>query len=226
MRTFGIFNICALIASLIVVAISYILIPEQAWTIATIIAIAVFVLAVSFLFLAPSFIRSNESNNAATFAAIGPVSVIAGFMLILSAGAVVLSLINLNKLAIALDIFTVGIFLISLLSLRASMRVVRQVQANVPHSRHIEWRNNIQVIRATASAKNARILDSLSEKLRYLASDIPGGTPHDHDIEQAIQNLSLQLGKDPENFIENQIKQIDMLLAKREVFLHSARNKV
>ncbi|MCM1512212.1 MAG: hypothetical protein NC112_03755 [Oxalobacter formigenes] len=225
MRTFGIFNICALIASFIVVVISYILIPEQAWTTATIISIAVFVLAVSFLFLAPSFIRSNESNNTATFAAIGPASVIAGFMLILSTGSVVLSLTNFNKLAMALDVFTVGTFLIGLLSLRASMRVVSQVKVSAPPSLHIKWGNNIQVIRATASAKNARILDSLSEKFRYLASDIQGGTPHDHDIEQAIQALGSQLSQDPENSIENQIKQIDILLAKREVFLHSARNK-
>lgn len=227
MRTYGLFNICALIASGIVLAITYILVPEQSWTAGTTASVIVFSLAVAFLFFNPSIIKRRDKNNAAQFAAIGPISVLSGWLLLFSAGAVILSLAGYDRLAVALDVFTVGICLIGLLALRSAMNVVSHVaEKQTVASTHTRWQSDIQGFRAMRSEqKTVRLLDSLAEKLRYLASDIPGGTPFDSEIDSAIRNLGNQLAASPDSEIENHIRAIEAYLGKREVFLRSARSQ-
>lgn len=52
MQSIGLFNIAALILSLMIGAIAYVLVPNQAWTIEAVIALVMFALAVSTIFIA------------------------------------------------------------------------------------------------------------------------------------------------------------------------------
>jgi hypothetical protein len=229
MRTLGLFNIAALIASSMVLAIAFVLLPVQAWSPAMITSVIIFTLAVGLLFYAPSAIfRKQSKRDAAQLATIGPIGAITGWFLLLAAGAVVLSILGHEKIVIALDIFAVGTFVIGGLMLRASMNIVNEVSENYTiSSNHIKWQSHIQGLCNVSSEKISKeLLDGLADKLRYVASDISGGSPMDSDIDTAISEIGSQLDTTPGANIESLIKKIDMLLAKRDIFLRTARSKI
>ena len=227
MRTYGLLNICALIVSGMVLAIAYILLPEKAWTNTTIAAVIIFALAVAFVFFSPSLFSSRGGSDAPVFAAIAPLSAVAICFIILSAGAVIFALAGMDRLAMALDVLAVGAMVVAVLLLKAAMNVVRHAsEMSSGPSRHLVWQSDIQRFRAMSSdRKLAQVLDALAEKLRYLASDIPGGTPYDADIESAIRELGNRLGASQDNVMESHVREVEVLLDQREIFLRSARSK-
>ena len=228
MRTYGLLNVCALIASGMALAIAYILIPEKAWTNTTIATVVVFAMAVAFVFFSPSlFRRRTGGSDAVSFAAIAPLGAISICFVGLSAGAVILALAGLDRPAMALVVLAVGALLLALLLLRAAMNVVSHVAEvhSIP-GRHLKWQSDIQRFRTMSPDKKiTRLLDVLAEKMRYLASDIPGGTPYDAEIENAVQAFGDKLGISEDNVIESHVREVEALLDQREVFLRSARNR-
>jgi len=228
MRTYGLLNVCALIASGVALAIACILIPEKAWTNTTIATVAVFAMAVAFVFFSPSlFRRKTGRSDAVAFAAIAPLGAITICFVGISAGAVILALAGLDRPAMALVVLAVGALLLALLLLRAAMNVVSHVaEVHSMPGRHLKWQSDIQRFRTMSpNKKTTRLLDALTENMRYLASDIPGGTPYDAKIESAVDAFGDKLGMSEDSVIESHVKEIEALLGQREIFLRSARNK-
>ena len=228
MRTYGLLNVCALIASGIVLAIAYVLLPEKAWTNTTIAAVIIFALSIAFVFFSPSlFRRTRGGSDAPAFAAIAPLSAVSICFIMLSAGALILALAGMDRLAMAADVLAVGAMLVSVLMLKAAMNVVSHAsEMSSRPSRHLIWQSDIQRFRAMSSdRKAAQVLEALAEKIRYLASDVPGGTPHDAEIENAIRELEGKLGAPEDGVMESHVREIEVLLDKREIFLRSARSK-
>lgn len=228
MRSVGLFNLSALIASVMVLAITYVLVPDKSWTNEAIASVIIFALAVGFIFYIPSVLVKNQSgSDASRMASLGPLGVVTGWTLLLTTGAFVLAILGMSKFALALNIFAVGSFIISGLVLRAALNVVSDTSAqySAPSS-HIKWQGDVQGFRGiTSDSKSKAALDQLAEKFRYSASDVPGGSPNDSAIDSALSALGEQLSGDGNANIQSHIAGIEVLIAKRDVFLRSARNK-
>jgi len=228
MRLLGLFNLAAVILSLLVFAMAYVLVPDKAWTNEAITALVIFALAVGFIFYIPrSVVKDDGENDAAKMASLGPLGVITGWTLILTSAALIFALFGMSKFALALDIFAVGTFLVSVLMLRAASTVINNVatQYSAP-SNHIRWQSEVQGFRGIAVDNNTKLsLEKLAEKFRYAASDVPGGTPCDEQINSAVNAIGEALIADSSVDLNNQIAMIDILVAQRDVFLRSKRNK-
>jgi len=224
----GMFNLAALVGSIMVLAIAAVLVPDKAWSTAAITSVAIFALAVGIVFYAPSVVvKSQSGSDAAQIASLGPLGVITGLTLLLTAGAFCIALFGMEMLALALDIFSIGSLIISGLMLRAALNVVGNVasQYSVP-SKHTRWQGEIQSLRSIASDTESKSsLEQLAEKLRYAASDVPGGSPQDGQIDSEVRAISEQLSADSAANVQSKISKIEMLIAQRDVFLRSARNK-
>lgn len=228
MRSIGMFNLAALAASVMVLTIAAVLVPDKSWSNAAITSGVIFALSVGFIFYAPSMlVKSQSGSDAAQMASLGPLGVVTGWTLLLTAGAFVLAILGMDKLAWTLDIFAIGSFIISGLMLRAATNVIGNVatQYSAP-SRHIGWQGEVQGSCSIASdAKSKASLEQLAEKLRYAASDVTGGTPQDSSIDSEVSAISDQLSADSAANVQSQISKIEILIAQRDVFLRSARNK-
>lgn len=228
MRSIGMFNLAALVASAMVLAIAVILVPDKSWSNAAITSGVIFSLSVGFIFYVPSMlVKSQSGSDAAQMASLGPLGVVTGWTLLLTASAFVLAILGMDKLAWSLDIFAIGSFIISGLMLRAAADVVSNVATKYSApSKHIGWQGEIQGLRSIASdTKSKASLDQLAEKLRYAASDVPGGTPQNCSIDSEVSAISDSLNADSAANVQGQISKIEILIAQRDVFLRSARNK-
>lgn len=228
MRSLGFFNLAALVASLMVLAIAGVLVPDKSWSDAAITSVVSFALAVGFVFYVPSVVAKRQGgNDAVQMASLGPLGILSCGMLSLTVGAFVFAIYGMEKLAWAMDIFAIGSFIISVLMLRAARDVIGNVatQYSAP-SKHIGWQGEIQGLSSIASdTKSKDALEKLAEKFRYAASDVPGGTPQDSLIAGAVQGISDQLSADSAANVQRQIAKIEMLISQRDVFLRSARSK-
>jgi hypothetical protein len=54
---------------------------------------------------------------------------------------------------------------------------------------------------------------------------VPGGSPQDGSIDSEVRGIGDQLSADSAANVQSQIAKIEMLIAQRDVFLRSARNK-
>lgn len=227
MRKLGFFNVSALIASVTVLSMAFILVPDKSWSPLVITSVALFALAVGFIFYVPTAISAKRGNtDASNLASIGPISVASGWLFLLTAGAAALAIFGFEKLAIALDIFAVGTFVISALTIHAAMNKVADVSNSYSQpSNHLRWQGDIRgLLGQVTDRKNADLIEKLAEKLRYAASDVPGGTPHDVGIDSAISEIG-NLTDSNTSGLEEIVKKIEILLAKRDVFLRTARSK-
>ena len=85
MRVLGLFNLSALVSSLMILAIAYVLVPDKVWTNEAIAALIIFALAVGFIFYIPSaLVKDNGDNDAAQMASIGPLGAITGWTLLIT----------------------------------------------------------------------------------------------------------------------------------------------
>lgn len=227
MRLLGIFNIVAIVASVMVLVIAFILVPDRLWNSSTIISATIFALAMGFVFYAPNIVAKRQgSNNAEQLASIGPLGVIIGWMLLLASGAFVLAIAGYSKLALALDVFVIGTFIISLLMLNTALNIVNNIteQSNKP-SKHFQWQTTLKGFCAIASDANSKnSLEKLVEKLRYASSDITSATPQDIQIESIVQEINDQLILDNSSNLQNMISKIEVLMAQRDIYLRSARS--
>jgi len=77
MRSMGLFNLAALVASVMVLAIAAVLVPDKSWSNAAITAVVIFALAVGFVFYVPSMlVKSQSDSDAAQMASLGPLGVV------------------------------------------------------------------------------------------------------------------------------------------------------
>ena len=54
MRLLGVFNIVAIVASVMVLVMAFILVPDKSWNSSTIISVIIFALAMGFVFYTPN----------------------------------------------------------------------------------------------------------------------------------------------------------------------------
>lgn len=227
MRAIGLINLAALFASIMVLAIAAVLIPEKSWSAVAITSAVIFALTVGLVFYIPTVVVKKQSgSDAAQIAMLGPLGVLTGCALLMTAVGFALALLGMDKAVYALDILAVGSFIISGLMLRAATNVIGDVDAQyAAPGKHIAWQGAIQGLHSIASDTQSKAsLEQLAEKFRYAASDVVGGTPQDSSINDAVQGISDQLGADSAADVQSQISKIEMLIAQREAFLRSARN--
>ena len=227
MRNFGLFNLSALVASAMVLGIAFVLVPDQSWTTELMVSVALFSVSVGFVMFSPTILsKTKGSTDASQMATIGPLSVIAGWLFMLTAAAAAFAIFGFGKIAIALDIFAVGTFIIGAITLRAAINVVADVSEKYSRpSSHVRWQQSIQGLAGlTADRKCAETLEKLAEKFRYAPSDVPGGTPHDSDLDSAINEIAQSVESQTSDFAEK-VKRIEALMVKRDMFLRTARNK-
>lgn len=229
MKSSTLMNLAAVVATGAIVAIAAVLVPERLSGLAALLSLAVFAGAVGMMFYVPAILaRRNPNSDAVQMASIGPSGVLSVIVLVVAAVAFVLALVGFDRLAIAMDILAIAALLVGGLSLAAALRVVADVAAkySVP-SRHAAWQS--QLVALCSVAKDPalrRELERLAEKLRYSASDVPGGSPQDADIDSTIAALSPQVATEGPAALKEPLSRLELLIAQREVHLRSARSKV
>ena len=145
-------------------------------------------------------------------------------LLLLTAAASALALFGFGKTAMALDLLTVGGFVICLLLLQAARNVLGNA-ADRESSRHQRWLGEVQVLRGMSTDRGeGELLEKLVDKLRHAASDLPGGSPQDAEIDALLAKMSDLLGAGGESLAEA-VRQTELLLLKRDVFLRAGRSK-
>ena len=228
MKSISLLNIAASIAALTVLVIAFILVPEPLWTATTIATAIGFTCSVSYVFYVPSIFHQNaQSTDASQMAAVGPLGTVSIVLLMATGGGFVLALAGYQKLSLAMLVFGIGAFLVMSLVVNAALKVVGDVSAKWSQSsHHVNWQNKVTMLasQATHQASLAN-LHALLEKLRYSASDVPGGSPQDASIEQVFNVMSEQLQSDPTTDLTSQIGPINSLLAQRNIYLRTARSK-
>lgn len=124
-------------------------------------------------------------------------------------------------------VFGIGAFLVMILMLNAALKVVGDVSAKWSQpSHHVDWQSRVTILASQATHQESRAkLRALLEKLRYLASDVSGGSPQSAGIEQIFNAMSTQLQSDPAVDLTGHFAAIDGLLTQRDVYLRSARSK-
>lgn len=228
MKSTSFLNIAAIVAGLTVLAIAYILVPSVLWTaiaIATVIGLAV---AVAFMFFAPSaIVKSRYETDAPQLASIGPISVISLLLLLGMAASFLVAIFGHQTLALAMLVFSTGVFLIAAMMLGSALRIIDDVSGQQSKtSRHTNWHCQVTVLASQSTHRETTDgLHALGEKLRYLASDVPGGSPHDAQIDQMLGMLSTELKNEPASDLISRFGAIQSLLTQREVYLRSVRSK-
>ena len=228
MKSVGMFNLAAVVASATVIAIAAVLVPEQITNNVALATLVIFALSVGFTFYVPSLlVRSSPGSDAAAMASIGMAATLANFLLILTAAAFCLALLQYERAAIAVDILAVGGLIVGGLIAQSALKVVDAVSSESNRvSNHVRWQGDIQAIASGVSDESVRRdVQKIGEALRYAASDVVGGSPHDAEIEAVIRD-SMDLSS-AENITElkSKIARIESLLSRREAFLRMARSK-
>jgi hypothetical protein len=228
MKPVSLLNIAAVVATLTVLAISCILVPEPRWTMVTIITAIGFAGSVGFMFYVPSILRGKQSGtDARQMAAIGPFSLISLLALLAMSVSFVLALTGYEKLALAMLILGVGSLFAAYLILSAALKVVENISVKTAQiSHHVDWQGRVSILASMAAhEESVAKLRALGEKLRYSPSDVPGGSPQDEAIEQVFKQMSGQLQADPATDLKDMVGALDGLLAQRDVYLRSARSR-
>lgn len=228
MKSVGMFNLAAVVASATVIAIAAVLIPDQITHNVALATLVIFALSIGFTFYVPSLlVRSSMGSDAAKMASIGMAGTLANFLLILTATAFCLALLQYEKAAVAVDILAVGGLIVGGLIVQSALKVIDEVSAESGRiSNHVRWQGDIQALASGVSDEALkRDFQKIGESLRYAASDVAGGTPHDEDIESAIRDsLNLSSAEDVAA-LKVKTARIESLLARRESFLRMARSK-
>jgi hypothetical protein len=228
MKSISLLNIAASIAALTVLVIAFVLVPYPLWSAATIATAIGFASSVGFVFYTPSILRQKQqTTDAVQMAAIGPFGVVSVLLLIATGCGFVLALAGYQKLGLAMLVFGIGAFLVMTLMVNAALKVVDDVSAKWSQpSHHVDWQNQVTILVSQATHQETLTkLRALLEKLRYSASDVPGGSPQDAGIEQMFNVMSEQLQSDPAVDLTSQFGAINGLLAQRDIYMRSARSK-
>lgn len=228
MKSVSLLNVAAAIAALTVLVISFILVPDPMWSAVTIVTAIGFAGSVGFVFYIPSILRQKQQGtDAQQMAAIGPYAVSSTFLLLAMGAGFVLALVGYQKLGLAMLVFGIGAFLVTSLILNAALKVVGEISSKLSQpSRHFDWKNQVAILMSQATHKESlENLHALSEKLRYLASDVPGGSPQDSGIQQIFDGMTGQLQSDPAADLTSGFGELNSLLVQRDVYLRTARSK-
>lgn len=228
MKSVSLLNVAAAIAALTVLVIAFILVPDPMWSAVTIVTAIGFAGSVGFVFYIPSILRQKQQGtDAQQMAAIGPYAVSSTFLLLAMGAGFVLALVGYQKLGLAMVVFGIGAFLVTSLILNAALKVVGEISSKWSQpSHHFDWKNQVAILMSQATHKESlENLHALSEKLRYLASDVPGGSPQDSGIKQIFEEMTGQLQSDPAADLTNGFGELNSLLVQRDVYLRTARSK-
>ena len=228
MKSVSLLNVAAAIAALTVLVISFILVPDPMWSAVTIVTAIGFAGSVGFVFYIPSILRQKQQGtDAQQMAEIGPYAVSSTFLLLAMGAGFVLTLVGYQKLGLAMVVFGIGAFLVTSLILNAALKVVGEISSKWSQpSHHFDWKNQVAILMSQATHKESlENLHALSEKLRYLASDVPGGSPQDSGIKQIFEEMTGQLQSDPAADLTNGFGELNSLLVQRDVYLRTARSK-
>lgn len=93
-------------------------------------------------------------------------------------------------------------------------------------SRHQRWLGEVQVLRGMSTDRGeGELLEKPVDKSARAASDLPGGSPQDAEIDALLaKNVGLARGRRRGSLAEA-VRQTELLLLKRDVFLRAGRSK-
>ena len=228
MKSVSLLNIAAVVAALTVLAIAFVLVPDPLWTTVTIVTAIGFSVSVGLVFYIPSIFRQKrQGTDAQQMAAIGSFAVSSMLLLLAMGTGFLLALLGYQKLGLAMLIFGIGALLVTSLLLNAALKVVGDISNKWSQpSHHVNWQGLVTILASQAIHKESLAgLNALSEQLRYLASDVPGKSPQDSDIEKIFSAMSTQLQANPAVDLTVGLSEIDSLLTQRNVYLRTARSK-
>ena len=148
MKNTSLLNIAAIIASLTVLVITFILIPEPIWSAITIATAIGFAASVGYVFYTPSVFRQRAgSTDASQMSALGLLSTISLVLLLVTGGGFALALMGYQKLGLALLVFGLGIYVVMSLVVKATLNVVGNVSAKwAQPSQHFDWQNKVSML--------------------------------------------------------------------------------
>ena len=228
MKSISLLNIASSMAALTVLLIALILIPEPLWTSTTIATAFGFAGAVGYIFYVPSILRKNAKiTDASQLSSIGPLGAVSIVLLIASGSGFLLSLGGYQKFGLAMLIFGIGAALVLSLVLSAALKVVDSVSAKWSQpSQHVNWQNQIAILVSQSTHQDSLAkLHALQEKLRYSASDVPGGSPQDEGIQMILNLMSEGLQSDTNADLAAHLGSINGMLMQRNAYLRSVRSK-
>jgi hypothetical protein len=228
MKSISLLNIAASIAVSTVLLVVFILVPEPLWTAITIATAISFAGSVGYVFYVPSIFRQNaQTTDASQIAAVGMLGTVSIVLLMATGGGFVLALVGYQKLGLALLVFGIGAFLVMSLVLNAALKVVGEVSAKWSQpSHHVNWQIQVNVlVSLSTNQESIAKFRTLLEKLRFSASDVPGGSPQDAGIEEIFNVMSEKLQSDPTTDLTSHFGGVNSLLVQRDVYLRSARSK-
>lgn len=221
MRVIRLLNIATLIIVATLLAIAVVLIPNPMWGVTTCISLGIFVLSTAIIFYVPNYIykiSSGSDNNATQIASIGPLSVISICTLLFSASALGLALNQMNKFAIAMDLFAVGFCISTRFIIHAALNVVGDAANNSNLNRSGILQNIVNDISIIATEVNTKIaLEQLNDDIRYMAS-WDRTTPYDESINKLSAEMKNSLQSNNQaNLIEDTLD-LKSLLEQRNIY--------
>lgn len=228
MKSVGMLNLAALVAATTIMALAAILFPEHLTSNVSISALVFFALSVGFMFYVPSaLVRDRAGSNAASMASIGMAGAISSLLLIATAIGFGLALTGYERLAMATDALAAGGLIVGGLIVRSALLVVdNSSNSTSTVSKHSAWQQELKILSGVVKDDILKKdMERMSEKLRYSASDVAGGSPQDADIDGLLSASKQALFSDDSTEIKGLMLKVEALLAQREVYLRSARSK-
>lgn len=228
MKGLGMLNLSALVASITIVVVAGVLFPEQLTGNVAIATLVIFALSVGFMFYVPSLLlRDHRGSDAGQMASLGLAGAISSTLLLATTIAFALALLGYDRLAIATDVMAIGGLIVGGLTARSALSVISDVSnSSAVVSRHSTWQQEMQALAAVVADEGARNeIDRVAEKFRYAASDVPGGSPQDAEIDSLLGSLRVSLEKDDNAGASAMARKLEALVARREVFIRAARSK-
>jgi len=164
--------IAALAIALATTGISYLLIPGDKWTSATIASVVVLSLALASLLYFPRFVAGRSKTDGARIAALGPLGTTTLVAVILSALALVASLVVALTIAWSLLVLTVAAYVVGIALTHVTRQVVSDVEAiQEKDERYRVWTDALNQIALTTDDTDLKgHCNKIIEAFRYAPS--------------------------------------------------------
>ncbi|HRP75270.1 MAG TPA: hypothetical protein PKZ27_06705 [Rhodocyclaceae bacterium] len=211
------------LAAITVPAVAFLVLPEGVWNVASLVALALFCLAVGFTLWFPFALpKPGGASDAARIASIGPVAIIVLALLGWTALAFLVGILGHATATWAMIVLAVAGFLTAFLSWTGAARIADDVGRRDGPSRTAIWTEQLGRIAAGTSEPEAlRAVEHLTERVRYAASAAVAASD---DLDTRIELLIAELGGADSNVRDAAVR-IEKLLDEREARLRAVRTK-
>lgn len=162
----------ALVVTLASLAILYLILPSNSWSPATIASATAVALSLGALIYLPSAFSPGSKTQAAHLAGAGPIGATVVSTLVLSAAALLLSIFGASKVAWALIVLALAVFVVGIVLTSVTRKVVDDVQVtHQKDDRYRAWTNALNQAAFDIGDNALKTLcGKIAEELRYAPS--------------------------------------------------------